>query len=66
MRDCVAREDPTPQDGQLCGWSSVWEYDPGFDETYLNHDDSLVCSECSEVIPGCSWCSSGSSCLECE
>ena len=64
-RDCVRREDPTPKDGQLCGWSSVWEYDPDFDETYLNHDGSLVCSRCADVIPGCGWCSSGSACLEC-
>ena len=57
-RTCVQREDETPKSGQLCGWSSIYEYDPSFDETHLNHDGSLVCSECSEVLSACKWCSS--------
>ena len=55
-RECVSHETTVDLNGHLCDWDSVYSYDPGFNEEYLSHDGSVVCTECSDVIPGCSWC----------
>ena len=49
----------------MCTWSSVFVHDPNFNEETYNHDGSLICSECENVVMGCKWCSSGSKCIEC-
>jgi len=61
-RDCVARQDITPQQGQLCSWSKVWKYR----SSNSAEPNKLECVECSLAVPGCKWCSSVSTCLECE
>ena len=65
QRTCVERTDPEPKAGQMCTWSRVFEHDPNFNEETQNHDGSLVCSECENVVMGCAWCSSGKRCIEC-